>query len=124
MLASIVCRTYATGTRSPVFPDFAKIELVCQISHLAPRSIGLLVVESTRSQAEPGNADPEALPPFFRQGKRGRASRYRLRGSACEPVISNLSTQSFEANRLLSRLVPNIDRITHSKLLLQQSLHY
>jgi hypothetical protein len=40
----------------------------------------------TRSQALPGNADPEALPPIFRLPKRGRASGHRLRGRAWEPV--------------------------------------
>ncbi len=41
---------------------------------------------STRSQALPGNADPEALPPIFVLEKRGRASRHRFPGRAGEPV--------------------------------------
>jgi hypothetical protein len=39
-----------------------------------------------RSQALPGDADPEALPPVSL--KRGRASGYRFLGSAWEPVQS------------------------------------
>jgi len=41
----------------------------------------------TRYQAEPGNADPEALPPIFPIALRGRASGYRFPGRAWEPVI-------------------------------------
>ena len=41
---------------------------------------------STRSQAEPGNAYQEALPPIFPSHKRGRASRHGFPGSAWERV--------------------------------------
>jgi hypothetical protein len=43
---------------------------------------------STRSQALPGNADPEALPPILMKAlRRGRASEHRFYGRAWEPVF-------------------------------------
>ena len=36
----------------------------------------------TRSQALPGNEDPEALPQIFLLNKRGRASKHRFPGRA------------------------------------------
>ena len=39
---------------------------------------------STRSQALPGNAYQEALPPIFPSHKRGRASRHGFPGRAWE----------------------------------------
>ena len=38
-------------------------------------------LNSTRYQAVPGNADPEAVPPMFMEA-RGRASGYRFPGTA------------------------------------------
>jgi hypothetical protein len=46
----------------------------------------LVIVYSTRSQALPGNADSEAVPPICPSNKRGRASRNRFPGSAWEPI--------------------------------------
>jgi hypothetical protein len=49
----------------------------------------------TRSQALPGNAYPEALPPNFLLEKRGRASRHRFPGRAWERVEITLLTEDF-----------------------------
>jgi len=46
----------------------------------------LVIVYSTRYQAEPGNADSEALPPICPSNKRGRSSRNRFPGRALESV--------------------------------------
>jgi hypothetical protein len=69
----------------PVAPEYrgdgSAVSL--QLITVGTRHCRLLI--STRSQALPGNADPEAPPPILLH-KRGRASRHRFPGRAGEPV--------------------------------------
>ncbi len=73
-----------------------------------PCSTKLNFTRFTRSQAEHGNADPEALPPIFMESLRGRASVNGFPGRAWKPVnfhvLGVLHIRSFRVPQVVGLL--------------------